>query len=230
MRFNQDADEYKDVRVRRALSMAVDNSVILELGYNGRGTVAENHHVGPIHPEYAKLPPLKVDPAGAKALLAEAGMADHEFELISIDDAFQAATCDAVAAQIRDAGINIKRTVLPGSTFWNNWLKYPFSATEWNMRPLGVQVLSLAYRSGEAWNESAFSNEEFDTLLARANSIADADARRVVMKRIEEIMQEQGVLIQPYWRSLYRHYDAKVKGAEMHPTFEHHHYKWWIAA
>tara|TARA_R110002110_G_scaffold49669_9_gene147383 strand:+ start:13871 stop:15595 length:1725 start_codon:yes stop_codon:yes gene_type:complete len=230
VRFNQDADEYKDVRVRRALSMAVDNSVILELGYNGRGTVAENHHVGPIHPEYAKLPPLKVDPAGAKALLAEAGMADHEFELISIDDAFQAATCDAVAAQIRDAGINIKRTVLPGSTFWNNWLKYPFSATEWNMRPLGVQVLSLAYRSGEAWNESAFSNEEFDTLLARANSIADADARRVVMKRIEEIMQEQGVLIQPYWRSLYRHYDAKVKGAEMHPTFEHHHYKWWIAA
>jgi peptide/nickel transport system substrate-binding protein len=93
-----------------------------------------------------------------------------------------------------------------------------------------VQILSLAYRSGEAWNEAAFSNAEFDTLLAEANSIADADKRRVVMKRIQEIMQEQGVLVQPYWRSLYRHYDPKVKGAEMHPTFEHHHYKWWIAA
>lgn len=230
VRFNQDAEEYKDVRVRRALAMAVDNNVILELGYNGLGTVAENHHVCPIHPEYAELPALKADPAGALALLTEAGMADFEFELKSIDDAWQAATCDAVAAQIRDAGIKIKRTVLPGSTFWNDWLKYPFSATEWNMRPLGVQVLSLAYRSGEAWNESAFKNEEFDTLLSKANSIADADKRREVMKRIEEIMQEQGVVIQPYWRSLYRHYDAKVKGAEMHPTFEHHHYKWWIAA
>lgn len=230
VRFNQDADEYKDVRVRRALSMAVDNNVILELGYNGLGTVAENHHVCAIHPEYAELPPIKADPAGALALLTEAGMADHEFELKSLDDAWQAATCDAVAAQIRDAGIKIKRTVLPGSTFWNDWLKFPFSATEWNMRPLGVQILSLAYRTGEAWNEAAFSNEEFDTLLAKANSIADADARREVMKRTQEIMQEQGVLIQPYWRSLYRHYDAKVKGAEMHPTFEHHHYKWWIAA
>lgn len=230
VRFNQDAEEFKDVRVRKALSMAVDNNVILELGYNGLGTLAENHHVCPIHPEYAELPALKADPAGAKALLEEAGMADFEFELKSIDDAWQAATCDAVAAQIRDAGINIKRTVLPGSTFWNDWLKYPFSATEWNMRPLGVQVLSLAYRSGEAWNETAFKNDEFDTLLTKANSIADADARREVMKRIEEIMQEQGVLIQPYWRSLYRHYDAKVKGAEMHPTFEHHHYKWWIDA
>ncbi len=230
VRFNQDAEDYKDVRVRKALSMAVDNNVILELGYNGLGTLAENHHVCPIHPEYAELPPLQADPAGALALLTEAGMADHEFELTSIDDAWQAATCDAVAAQIRDAGIKIKRTVLPGSTFWNDWLKFPFSATEWNMRPLGVQILSLAYRSGEAWNEAAFSNEEFDTLLAKANSISDAAKRSEVMKRLEEIMQEQGVLIQPYWRSLYRHYDPKVKGAEMHPTFEHHHYKWWIAA
>jgi peptide/nickel transport system substrate-binding protein len=230
VRFNQDAEEYKDVRVRRALSMAVDNNVILELGYNGLGTVAENHHVCPIHPEYAELPALTPDPAAALALLTEAGVADFEFELISIDDAYQAATCDAIAAQIRDAGIKIKRTVLPGSTFWNDWLKYPFSATEWNMRPLGVQILSLAYRSGEAWNEAAFSNAEFDTLLAQANSIGDADARRVVMKRLEEIMQEQGVLIQPYWRSLYRHFDPKVKGCEMHPTFEHHHYKWSIDA
>jgi peptide/nickel transport system substrate-binding protein len=230
VRFNQDAEEYKDVRVRKAMTMAVDNAVVLELGYAGLGTVAENHHVCPIHPEYAQLPPLVVDPAAAKAMIEEAGMADHEFELISIDDGWQTATCDAVAAQIRDAGIKIKRTILPGSTFWNDWTKYPFSATEWNMRPLGVQVLALAYRSGEAWNEAAFSNAEFDAALAEALSIADADARRVVMEKIQKIMQDEGVMVQPYWRSLYRHADPKVKGADMHATFEHHHYKWSIEA
>ncbi len=230
VRFNQLAEEYKDVNVRKALQMAVDNSVVLELGYSGLGKVAENHHVCPIHPEYAELPPLVVDPAAAKQMIADAGRADYEFELISLDDDWQAATCDAIAAQIRDAGIKIKRTVLPGSTFWNDWTKYPFSATEWNMRPLGVQVLATAYKSGEAWNESAFSNEEFDAKLAEALAIADADKRRVVMKRLEEIMQEQGVLIQSYWRSLYRHTDPKVRGCEMHATFEHHQYKWWIAA
>ncbi len=230
VRFNESTPEYKDLAVRKALQMAVDNKVILELGYNGLGTVAEDHHVCPIHPEYFKLPPMQVDAKGAKAALDKAGMGDHEFELISIDDNWQAATCDAVAAQIRDAGIKIKRTILPGSTFWNDWLKYPFSATEWNMRPLGVQVLAVAYKTGVAWNETAFSNAEFDTLLAKANSIDDADKRREVMKRIEEIMQEQGVLIQPYWRSLYRHYKSNVKGAEMHPTFEMHMYKWWLAS
>jgi peptide/nickel transport system substrate-binding protein len=35
------------------------------------------------------------------------------------------------------------------------------------MRPLGVQVLNLAYRSGVAWNETGFSNPEFDALLDR---------------------------------------------------------------
>jgi peptide/nickel transport system substrate-binding protein len=141
VRFNQDSDLYKDLKVRKAIQMAVANPVVLELGYAGRGTTAENHHVCPIHPEYAELPPQVVDPAAAKALMAEAGHADTEFELISIDDGWQTGTCDAVAAQVRDAGINIKRTILPGSTFWNDWLKYPFSATEWNMRPLGVQIL-----------------------------------------------------------------------------------------
>ncbi len=230
VRFNEGAEDYKDVNVRKGLVQCVDNKIVLELGYSNLGTLAENHHVCPIHPEYFKLPALVVDPAAGKAAIEAAGMADHEFELISIDDAWQAATCDAVAAQIRDAGIKIKRTVLPGSTFWNDWTKYPFSATEWNMRPLGVQILALAYRTGEAWNESAFSNAEFDELLGKAMSVADAAERSKLMERIEQIMQEQGVMVQPYWRSLYRHADPKVKDCPIHATFEHHQYKWWIAA
>ena len=225
IRPNQDADAYKDVRVRRALAMAVDNSVCLELGVAGLGTPAENHHVCPIHPEYAKLPAQKVDGAAALALMNEAGMGDYEHELISIDDDWRKNTTDAVAAQLRDAGIKVKRTILPGSTFWNDWAKYPFSSTNWNMRPLGVQVLALAYRSGEAWNESAFNNAEFDSLLDQALSISDADERRKVMAKIQKIMQDEGVIIQPYWRSLYRHTKSNVKNAEMHPTFEIHLYK-----
>ena len=230
VRFNQSYDQYSDVRVRKALQLAVDNAVVLELGYNNRGTVAENHHVCPIHPEYAQLPPLVVDPAASKALIDEAGHSDTEFELISVDDAYQAATCDAIAAQIRDAGINIKRTVLPGATFWPDWTKHPFSATEWNMRPLGVQILAVAYVTGVEWNEAAFSNAKFDALLGQALSLADVEERRTVMAEIEQIMQDEGVLIQPYWRSLYRHSAPGVNGTDMHSTFEHHHYKWWKSA
>ena len=221
---------YADKRVRQAIQMAVDNAVCLELGYGNRGQAAENHHVGPIHPEYAELPPQKHDPEAARALMEEAGMLDFEHEIISIDDDWRKNTTDAVAAQLRDAGFKVKRTVLPGSTFWNDWVKYPFSSTNWNPRPLGVQIHALAYRSGEAWNEFGWSNEEFDGLLTQALAIADADKRREVMKKMEMIVQDEGVTIQPYWRSLYRHMREGVANADMHVTFEHHHYKWgWSA-
>ncbi|MEO1704891.1 MAG: ABC transporter substrate-binding protein, partial [Pseudomonadota bacterium] len=213
---------YADVRVRRALALAIDNQTCLSLGFADNGSVAENHHVSPIHPEYAELAPVVTDPARAAELMAEAGMADFEHELISIDDDWRRATCDAAAAMLRDAGIPVRRTVLPGATFWNDWAKYPFSATDWAQRPLGVQVLALAYRSGEAWNESAFANEEFDALLAEATAIADADQRREVMAKIQTIMQEEGVVVQPYWRSIFRHTRPDVVGAEAHPTFEIH--------
>lgn len=224
-RTNQNAEvngvkPYADAKVRRALAMAVDNAIILELGYAGRGTVAENHHVSPIHPEYAELPPPVVDPSGAMALIKEAGLEDFEHELISLDDGFEKDTTDAVAAQLRDAGLKVNRKILPGSTFWNDWDKYPFSSTTWNQRPFGVQVLTLAYKSGVPWNETGFANEEFDSKLAEASAIADADKRRVLMKRLEEIMQEEGVIIQPYWRSIYNHSREGLLNAEMHAQFE----------
>jgi len=213
---------YADVRVRRALAMAVDNAVCLELGFSDNGTVAENHQVSPLHPEYAELPAPVFDPAAAAALMQEAGMADFEHELISIDDTWRKNTSDSVAAQLRDAGIKVKRTVLPGSTFWNDWIGYPFSTTDWAHRPLGVQVLALAYRSGEPWNESGFSNAEFDALLTEALAIADAEQRREVMGKLQKIMQDEGVIIQPYWRSIFRHHKPTIVGAHMHPTFEIH--------
>ncbi len=211
---------YADVRVRRALAIAVDNNVLLELGFSGNGTVAENHQVAPIHPEYAQLPAPVFDPAGAAALMEDAGMASFEHNLISIDDTWRRNTSDAAAAMWRDAGLNVKRTVIPGATFWNDWTKYPLSTTDWGHRPLGVQVLALAFRSGEPWNETGFSNAKFDSLLAEALAISDADQRREVMAKLETIMQDEGVIIQPYWRSIYRHHKDTVVGADMHPTFE----------
>lgn len=228
-RMNVNNKPYDDQRVRNALQLAVDNSKVLELGYGGLGSPAENHHVCPIHPEYFKLAAVKRDPAKAMSLLKEAGAADFEHELISIDDDWRRNTTDAIAAQLRDAGIKVKRTVIPGSSFWNDWTKYPFSTTNWNMRPLGVQVLALAYRSGEAWNEAGYSNPEFDKKLNAALAVADVEKRRAMMEDIEKILQSSGIIIQPYWRSLYSHTTDKVRGYKMHQTFELHLEKTWLA-
>ncbi|MCO5065353.1 MAG: ABC transporter substrate-binding protein [Rhizobiaceae bacterium] len=227
-RTNVNNKPYDDQKVRNALQLAVDNATVLQLGYGGAGTVAENHHVCQIHPEYVELPKVERDTEKAKAMMAEAGQADFEHELITVDEDWHKNTGDAIAAQLREAGIKVKRTVLPGSTFWNDWTKYPFSMTNWNMRPLGVQVLALGYRTGEAWNETAWSNKEFDDKLAQALAIADPEKRKPLMKDIETLLQSSGVIIQPYWRKLFNHHATKVKNYAIHPTFEIDLGKVWI--
>ena len=193
VRMNVTQPPFDNQKVRNAVQLAVDNATVLDLGYQGLGRVAENHHVGPMHPEYAPLPPIARD-AGEGQGADDRGRAyRHRARAHLARRRLQLATpADAVAAQMRDAGLKVKRTILPGNTFWNNWTGYPFSATEWNMRPLGVQVYALAYRSGGPWNETAFANPEFDTLLTEAYAIADADKRRVVMEKMEKIIQDFG--------------------------------------
>ncbi|MEM7521121.1 MAG: ABC transporter substrate-binding protein [Pseudomonadota bacterium] len=229
-RMRPETAPFDNQMVRNAVQLAVDNSIVLELGIAGLGTPAENHHVGPMHPEYAELPMIAPDPDKARAMLEEAGHSDTEIELISIDGDWRTVTTDAIGGQLRDAGFNIKRTIIPGSSFWNDWTKYPFSTTNWGGRPLGVQVMGLAYRTGEAWNESGHSNPEFDAKLTEAQGVADADARRELMKELQMMLQSSGAIIQPFWASEYCHHVDAVQGYERHQFREMHLEQVWIDA
>ena len=227
-RTNVTAQPYDDVNVRRALQLAVDNATVLALGYGNAGETAQNHHVCPIHPDYVELPEFERDMAESKRLLEESGQGEYEHELITVDEDWHKNTGDAIAAQLREAGIKVKRTVLPGATFWNDWTKFPYSMTNWNMRPLGIQVVSIAYRTGEAWNECAYSDPALDAKINEALSIADAEERKSVMGDIEQMIRDAGIIIQPYWRKLYNHSAPSVKNHGMHPTFEHDFGRVWL--
>ena len=44
----------------------------------------------------------------------------------------------------------------------------------------------------------------------------------------EAILQESGIIIQPYWRKLYCHFTKAVQNDRMHPTFERDYGKVWL--
>lgn len=210
-RMRVDAPPYDDIRLRRAIQTAVDNRIVLALGVDGDGTLAENHHVAPIHPEYAQLPPVEADAAAAFEMARAAGHAETVIDLVSIDGDWRTATSDAIAAILREAGFNVRRTVVAGQTYWNAWNEYPFSTTAWGGRPLGVQQLALAYKSGQPWNETGFTDPEFDALLEQALGVPDPEARRPIMARLQSIILESGIIIQPFWRNQTMHHAAKVR-------------------
>ena len=81
---NQRFEQFQDVRVRRAIAMAIDRQAIIDGPYNGTDTLAN----APIPPGLAgydeSIDAIPYDPEGARALLAEAGYPDgFEMEIWS---------------------------------------------------------------------------------------------------------------------------------------------------
>ena len=211
---------FDNAKLRKAMRLAVDTKRVLELAYRNLGSPGEHHHVSPIHPEYAELAFMERDVEAAKATLAEAGYPDGIDLKIDCKatPTWELAAVQAMAEQWKEAGIRVTINVMPGATYWDIWDQTPFGFTNWTHRPLGIMVLGLAYRSGVPWNESAYSNAEFDALLNTAEGTLDLDERREILAKLETIMQEDGPIVQPLWRATFTAFDKKVVGFSMHPT------------
>ena len=227
-RMRVDTYPFDNPVLRQAIQLAVDNETVLALGHNNDGLVAENDHVAPSHPEHADLPPFKADPERAIDLARSAGLADVEIDLISIDGDWRTTTTDAIGGLLRRCGFNIKRTIIAGESFWNGWKDYPFSTTAWGGRPLGVQVLALAYKSDAVWNETGFSDPEFDALLEQAIGTVDTEKRRALCKRLQTRLRDSGIIVQPYWRNQTLHHTPRVQNYSRNQFRELHLHQVWL--
>ncbi|WP_284315677.1 ABC transporter substrate-binding protein [Labrys miyagiensis] len=219
-RMHPDQKPFNDKRVRQALRLAVDHDKVIQTVLLGAGTSAEDHHVSPTHPEYAALPKYGKDVDKAKKLLADAGYPDgFEIDMVTRPDPiWELNTVQVLAEQFKDIGVRINIKSLPSAQYWDVWTSVPFSLTAWGHRPLGIMTLSLAYRSNAAWNESNYSNPEFDKLLIEAEGILDPKQRSLVMAKIEALMQDDGPIVQPFWRIFSTVMDKKVTGFKLHPS------------
>jgi len=223
-------EPFDNKKLRQAMQSCIDHDRVLQLAYRGLGSPGENHHVAPVHPEYFGLPKVKPDVEKAKALLKEAG---YEGGVdLSIDcNNDQKWEIDAVQAMIemwKAAGINVRMNVVPGATYWENWDKPAFGMTGWTHRPLGVMVLNLGYRSGVPWNESRYANPDFDKALDDAGATLDVKERKAKMEKVERILQDDAIIIQPLWRSVFTAGSKKVHNFAMHPTLYHQLNNVWV--
>jgi len=212
---------FTDIRIRKAVQKCCNAQRMLDIAHRGLGIVGEHHHVASIHPEYFALPAFKQDIKGAKKLLAEAGYPNGIELTCNVGNTDGVWEQDAVAVLKEDAakaGITINMNVMPSAQYWDVWTKAPLSLTSWTHRPLAVMVLGLAYRTGVPWNESSYANPEFDAALDDAESTLDVEKRRAKMEKVEKILQDDAVLVQPFFRSVFTAVRDNVVGLKNHPT------------
>ncbi len=222
---------YDDIRVRRAVQKSLDRQRLAEIAYQGLGIPGEDHHVSPVHPEYTPLPLPPRDLEGAKALLAEAGYPNGiELTMRTVSDPkWESNVALAMREQLAEAGITLNVEVLPGGTYWERWDTWPYSITVWVARPLGVQVLSLAYRSGVPWNETNYNNPAFDAALDRAEATLDLEERKVIVAELQKMMQDDAILTLPFWLKIFTAANQRVNGFAYHSARELHINGTWLA-
>jgi peptide/nickel transport system substrate-binding protein len=166
-----DTPPFDDLRVRRALRIAVDRDAMLNLleGADG-GVVGCDTPVSASDPYRANLD-YPQDIEGARALLAEAGYPDGiDIELFTSDvSPGMAQFAEVYQAQVAPAGIRVAITLSPSDGYWSDvWLKEAALITSRDGRPAD-QFLNEIFRTGVPNNETFYANAnanaDFDALL-----------------------------------------------------------------
>jgi peptide/nickel transport system substrate-binding protein len=226
-RMRVDLEPWDDVRVRNAIKLCQDRERILQLSYRGQGDLSIDAHVAPIHPEYAERPIPAYDPDAARALLeeyaAEKGITlPLTVTLATKNDEGEPEIAQALREMAAPAGFNIELDITDPNGYWDRWTEVDLGITAWTHRPLGTMVLAAGYSvdaNGDPvpWNETRWTDEEFNQKLSEAQSTLDVEARRAIMGELEDIFIERGPIFNSFWKRVWNITREEFQNVVAHP-------------
>ena len=222
VRLRADREPGSDERVRTAFKMATDREAIFQRVQLGYGALGRDNPIGPLYGMYytEEYPLQAYDPAGAKALLADAGYPDGlEMTLYVPNLPDRVALAQALAAQWAEAGINITIEPQEEAVYYadSGWLEVDLGITPWGSRPVPQLYLDLAYKTGAVWNEAHFSDEELDAQIEIAGTSLVPEERTAAYHEIQRILIERGPVIIPYFFAQFGVWAANIQGVDLHP-------------
>lgn len=210
--FNLAQAPFDDVRVRRAIAMAVDAEGLVEVIRPG-AIVATNPVLdsSPWYTPDADYPAY--DPEEAQRLFDEYRQATGQDIRFTIGS-FQQTENIAVAEYVQTAlnqfeGVSVEIDVADSPTAIQRVLQRNYQAHLWGIPVLDPDPgLYNALRSGTPTNVAGYSNSEIDALLDKARVTSDNDERAEMYKQVLALY----VVDMPFWHTL-------------HPTFGYVHSK-----
>ena len=221
---------FDDVRVRRALAMAIDRESIVKNVTRG-GQMAANYFTPPQTAGYTTRARIAPGIEAAKQLLAEAGYPDGEgFPKTSI--IFNTSENHrAIASAIQEMWrkhLNIE--VQLNNQEWKVYLDtqrgldYFISRAGWIGDYVDPNSFLDMWTSWSQQNQTGWSSKEYDQLIARAGATREVEARLELFQQAEEILMAEAPIIPIYIYTRVYLLDPGVKG--WYPTIlDHHPYK-----
>lgn len=181
--------EFSDPLVRQAMKLAYDPKDIVATALQGNGTPGWDNPVLPTDANFLDFT-REYDPDKARALLKKAGQQDLKVNIYtsSYDSVFTPMAV-AYANAVKDAGIRLNVTNASSDSYYTEiWMKKPLAVSYWfTGRPVD-QLLNQIFRSGSSYNESAWSNKQFDGLLVSARREMNDARRRAIYQDAQRII------------------------------------------
>ncbi|MGC1523794.1 MAG: ABC transporter substrate-binding protein, partial [Steroidobacteraceae bacterium] len=179
-----------DLRVRRAISYALDRRAIIDGAMFGYGTPIGSHFP-PHNPAYVDLTGLYPhDPAKARALLAAAGYG-HGFSvtLKLPPPSYARRSGEIVAAELAQVGIRVRMENLE----WAQWLDQVFTRHEFDMSIVGhAEPMDYDIYARDDYY-FGYSSAEYKALIAALDATLDEPSRRRLLQRIQRKLAEDAV-------------------------------------
>ena len=164
---------FDDIRVRQAVSHAIDRQAVVDLAYAGYGEVIGTFST-PLDPWFKDLTDVYAyDPDRARELLAEAEATDLTLEMVLPPVSYAERGGEIIASQLAEVGITASIT----NVEWGVWLEDVFENYDYDMSIVAhVEPLDLAqYGNAEYyWGDDS---PDVAPLIAQADAEPDEATR-----------------------------------------------------
>ncbi|WP_405108243.1 ABC transporter substrate-binding protein [Phaeobacter sp. BS52] len=181
---------FDNAKVRAAVAHAIDRQAIIDGAMFGYGTPIGSHFA-PHNPAYVDLTGTSAhDPEKARALLAEAGLADGFTTTLHLPPpSYARRGGEIIAAQLAEVGITAEII----NVEWAQWLETVFRGKNFGLsivshtEPMDIGI----YARPDYYFQ--YDNAAFQDLMADLTGTTDPDARTKMLQQAQEIIAQDYV-------------------------------------
>ncbi|MBR2688641.1 MAG: ABC transporter substrate-binding protein [Aquamicrobium sp.] len=206
---NNGKPPFDQLKVRQAISYALDRKAIIDGASEGLGQPIGSH-MSPSSKDYVDLTgTYPHDPAKAKELLKEAGLASGTKVTLKLPPPpYARLGGEIIASQLRDVGIEAE--IIPVE--WAQWLDQVFTKKDYDLTIVShvePNDIGIYARKDYYFN---YQNPEFNKVIEELDLTADEAKRKELLGKAQKILADDAVVGFLFELPKVGVWDAKIEG------------------